>query len=78
MEECGEKIYVFEQSFEGGSEEKQIAVVYGYIVPRMGEMLTIFNTETNEFKCYTVTQVTHGTNNETNKLVATLHVVPKL
>lgn len=66
----GQKIYVFEH----GTEKQLCEPIYGYMVPRPGELFTFFDTETGVYTHCEVILVTHGSNTNTNKLVSTIHV----
>lgn len=66
----GQKIYVYEH----GTEKQLCEPVYGYIVPRPGELYTFFDVDTGVYTHCEVIQVTHGSNTDSCKMVSTIHV----
>ena len=65
----GQKIIVFEHG-----TDKQLCEVYGFIIPRPGELYTFYNPQTGIYTNCEVIRVSHCSNTNTCKLVSMLHV----
>lgn len=66
----GQKIYVFEH----GTEKQLCEPVYGYIVPRPGELYTFYNPQTGIYTNCEVIGVSHCSNTNIGKMVSMIHV----
>lgn len=66
----GQKIYVHEH----GTGRQLCDPVFGYILPRPGELFTFFDNETGIYTHCEVIEVSHGTNIKDHILVSSIQV----
>lgn len=70
----GQKIYIFDYSEERLKRgEGPIVVATGYICPRIGEIISIFDPDENVFNMYEVAHITHGCRKDNPVMVTTIH-----
>ena len=68
--QAGQKIYVFNHE----THEQLWEPIYGYIIPRPGELFIYFDAKTGIYSQCTVVRVTHGVSSKTNQLVSSIYV----
>lgn len=69
----GQKIYFFEIGEDMNTTGRKILEANGYIAPRVGEIVSVYDCNKELFQHWEVVNVAHGCNTETKILVSTIH-----
>ena len=66
----GQKIFIHEY----GTKKQLCEPVYGFILPRPGDMYSIFDPETNKYTHCEVVSVMHGSNTKDHIMMSSIQV----
>ena len=72
MAQQGQKIYLFDINQSGN--QSPITIMWGFICPSVGEIVSVFDHILNEYHHYTVKKIMHGVNTKTGTMVTSLYV----
>lgn len=72
MAQQGQKIYLFDNN--QSDNQSPITIMWGFVRPAVGEVVSVFNHVSGEYHHYTVKCVMHGVNTKTGIMVTSLYV----